>query len=217
MTLPPETQTPPIPSAGRLAKTTAFTLATAIVLLVTIVVPAEYGYDPLGTGRLLGLTRLSAPQPVAEPVAPPAGAPLAPTVQGPAAVYATAFKVDSTQFVLPPYQYIEYKYHLAKGAAMMYAWKGTAAVRHDFHGEADGTTDAPVSYEKKDASQESGVFTAPFSGIHGWYWENPGGEPITITVTSAGFYTAAMEFRSNRTRHPHVLADADAIRPTPAP
>ena len=22
----------------------------------------------------------------------------------------------------------------------------------------------------------SGSFTAPFSGIHGWYWENPGGE-----------------------------------------
>ena len=34
-----------------------------------------------------------------------------------------------------------------------------------------------------------GSFTAPFSGIHGWYWENFGTTPVTIQLMSAGFYS----------------------------
>jgi len=207
---------PPIPSRRTLATTTALAMIAAIVILVTIVLPAEYGRDPLGTGRALGLTRLSAPLTAPEPVTPAGGQKLAPVQQGPAAIYPAEFKFDIAQFELEPYQFLEYKYHLEKGAAMMYSWKGTATVIHDFHGEADGSVESPVSYEKKDTRQESGTFTAPFSGIHGWYWENPGGEPIKITISSAGFYTSALEFRSDRTRHPHQLTDLGAVSVTPA-
>jgi hypothetical protein len=210
-------ETPPVPSARALAKTTALALVVAIVILVTIILPAEYGRDPLGTGRILGLTRLSAPLRTPEPVAPPTGGTkMAPVQQGPAAIYPAAFKADSTQFVLEPYQFVEYKYHLEKGAEMVYSWKGTSTVIHDFHGEEDGTPESPVSYEKTDTNQESGAITAPFSGIHGWYLENPGGEPITITIASAGFYTSALEFRSDRTRHPHELSDAAGVPAAPA-
>ncbi len=37
--------------------------------------------------------------------------------------------------------------------------------------------------------------TAPFTGIHGWYWENAGKGDLTITLTTSGFYTAAEELR----------------------
>jgi len=217
MMMPPTgLETPPVPSARTLATTTVLALAVAIVIVVAVVLPAEYGRDPLGTGRVLGLTRRSAPLPPPVPVARPAGGErMAPVQQGPAGIYPARFKVDATQFVLEPYQFVEYKYHLEKGAAMVYSWKGTAAVIHDFHGEADGTTESPVSYEKKDTDEESGAFTAPFSGIHGWYWENPGGEAITITITSAGFYTSAVEFRPDRTRHPHDLSDPAASQGAP--
>jgi hypothetical protein len=33
-------------------------LAVAVVLLFTVVLPAEYGIDPTGVGRVLGLTRM---------------------------------------------------------------------------------------------------------------------------------------------------------------
>jgi hypothetical protein len=33
-------------------------LAVAASLLITIVLPAEYGIDPTGVGRVLGLTRM---------------------------------------------------------------------------------------------------------------------------------------------------------------
>ena len=210
-------QTPPIPSPRALARSVATALVFAVLIFVTIVLPAEYGRDPVGTGRVLGLTRMSAPLRAPEIVAPPAGSQLlVPVQQGPVAVYPAAFKLDSTQFVLGPYEFVEYKYHLQKGAAMIYSWKGTAVVMHDFHGDADGSTDSPVSYEKKDTHQESGVFTAPFAGIHGWYWENPGSDTITITLNSSGFYSSALEFRSDRSRHPHTLTDpgATSVAPT---
>ena len=98
---------------------------------------------------------------------------------------------------------------------MVYSWTSTAPVVHDFHGDEDGSIDAPVSYDKKGSNQESAEFTAPFSGIHGWYWENPGAETITITITSAGFYSSALELRSDHTRRQHELADPNAARVTP--
>lgn len=196
----------PLPSRRQLATTTAWALGVATALLVTVVLPAEYGIDPLRTGRALGLTRLAAPPAAPDVVAPPAGSALLPIVDGPIAHYPGGFKADTAQFVLGPYEFVEYKYRLEKGAAMLYSWTGTAAVIHDFHGEPEtGGENAAVSYEKKARRDASGAFTAPFSGIHGWYWENPGAETITVTLTTAGFYSSAVEIRSDRTRKTHEL------------
>ena len=43
------------PSKKKIAKATAVALAAAAVLLLTAVLPAEYGIDPFGTGKLLRL------------------------------------------------------------------------------------------------------------------------------------------------------------------
>ena len=48
------------------------------------------------------------------------------------------------------------------------------------------------------ASEASGTLTAPFSGIHGWYWENVGDQEITVTLTSAGYYNMSHEFRADQ-------------------
>ncbi len=47
-----------LPSALRLWRSTLLAAASAAVLLVTIVLPAEYAVDPTGAGRLLGLTQM---------------------------------------------------------------------------------------------------------------------------------------------------------------
>jgi len=205
MTTAPAPAPPVLPSRRKLAQTTAIAIVAAAAILVTLVLPAEYALDPLGTGRVLGLTRISAPPPrVEEPAAPPGG-PLAPIQNGPIGLYPAEYKTDSTRFVLGPYEFVEYKYHLEQGATMVFAWKSSATVLHDLHGEKDSARGEAVSFEKNERRQGTGSFTAPFTGIHGWYWENPGGDTVTVTITSAGFYTSAMEFRSDRTRHPHEL------------
>ncbi|GLK50526.1 transmembrane anchor protein [Maricaulis virginensis] len=49
-----------LPSSESLLKSTLVALLAAIVILVTIVLPAEYGIDPTRIGRVLGLTQMGA-------------------------------------------------------------------------------------------------------------------------------------------------------------
>jgi len=206
-------QAPAPPSVSRLIKTTSIALIVASVLLVTFILPAEYAIDPLGTGRRLGLTDIARP-PATAVEQPARGAPLAPTQNGPIAEYPREFKFDVFDLVLQPYEYIEYKYQMEKGATMLFAWTADADVQHDMHAErAAGATDGPPeqSFDKRVLRQATGAYTAPFAGIHGWYWENPGGEPLKIRLITSGFYTAATEIHSNRTRHPHTLRSPDSL------
>jgi hypothetical protein len=209
MTTMVDTQSPPPPSLSTLAKTTAIALVVAGILLVTIVLPAEYGIDPLGTGRRLGLTAIASPPMTTIEPAAAAGAALAPIQHGPVGLYPAEFKLDVFEVTLQPYEYIEYKYRLERGATMMYSWTASAPVIQDFHGErAGGATDsepAEATFDKANRREASGSFAAPFAGIHGWYWENPGAEPITIRLTSSGFYSAAVEIHSDHTRRTRDL------------
>jgi hypothetical protein len=71
-------------------------------------------------------------------------------------------------------------------------------VRREFHGEHDGAAPGTaVSYEKSTGTRGAGSFTAPAGGIHGWFWENTTDDPMTITLTSAGYYRWADEFRQH--------------------
>jgi hypothetical protein len=203
-----------LPTTQTLVKASAAALAVATILLVTVVFPAEYGIDPLGTGRALGLSILGG-EPAEQPVPPPHGAKVAPVQEGPFALYPTGFKVDSREIVLGPYEYVEYKYHLERGATMLFSWHASQDVMHDFHGDREGQTGsaAAQSFDSRPRRQADGSFAAPFTGIHGWYWENPGGETITVRVTTAGFYTSAHQFRFDRTRVAREVRALDTITP----
>ena len=47
-----------LPSSKQLIRSTLIAAGVAIALLITIVLPAEYGTDPSGVGNLLGLTKM---------------------------------------------------------------------------------------------------------------------------------------------------------------
>lgn len=198
-----------------LIKATTIALAVASLLLVTVVLPAEYGIDPLGTAGPLGLSALSVPAAPEEPVPPPRGTKVVPVREGPFALYPAGFKVDSRELVLGPYEYVEFKYHLEQGASMLFSWRASGDVMHDFHGDRDGQSSATAaqSYDARPRQEADGSFEAPFAGIHGWFWENPGGETITIRLTTAGFYSSAHQFRFDRTRFERDVRGLDTITP----
>jgi hypothetical protein len=203
-----------VPAARTLVKASAVALVVAVLLLITIVFPAEYGIDPLGTGEALGLSALRGGIVTEEPVAPPAGAKVIPVQEGPFALYPAEYKVDAREFVLGPYEYVEYKYHLEQGATMLFSWKANGDVIHDFHGDPEGApSNAAQSFDKRARRQADGSFVAPFTGIHGWYWENPEGETVTVRVTTSGFYTSAHEFHYDGTRQPREIRALDTITP----
>jgi hypothetical protein len=47
-----------LPTSGQLLRSTLIAVGVASGLLLTVVLPAEYGIDPIGTGRALGLTQM---------------------------------------------------------------------------------------------------------------------------------------------------------------
>jgi hypothetical protein len=49
---------PDLPSSRTLLRSTLIAFAVAVTLLVTVILPAEYGVDPTGVGRVLGLTQM---------------------------------------------------------------------------------------------------------------------------------------------------------------
>jgi hypothetical protein len=203
----------PPPPASTLAKTTLVSALAAVVILVTAVLPAEYGIDPLGVGERLGLTAIAAPSVRGEVPPAPEGAPLAPTASGPASTYPAGYRVDAVEFTIAPYEYLEYKYRLEQGAHLLYSWSANAPLIHDFHGEPQGGAEgSEESFDKADRRDGHGALSAPFAGIHGWFWENPGATPITIQLWTAGFYTSAIEIRADRSRHPHEVKAPGEIR-----
>lgn len=186
------------PSKPAILKATVIALAAALVILFTAVLPAEYGIDPLKTGAALHLTDLSRASAKAAPVAVAAAAP-APVATGVYTAQPSLYKVDTEDLSLMPREGVEIKYHMLKGAGMVYAWKATGKIRFEFHGEPDQkpNKDYYESYELDDKvgkDHSYGSFTAPSTGIHGWFWENKGDKEVRIHLTTAGFYDNAKMF-----------------------
>lgn len=103
---------------------------------------------------------------------------------------------------------------------MLFSWTSTAPVVQDFHGaraEAADDQAAEESYDKQDRQGADGMFTAPFAGIHGWYWENPNADPVTVRLTTSGFYAGAVEIRSDHTRTARTLRGPDTWTPVANP
>ena len=160
---------------AKIAFAAACAMLVAGVLLMAAILPAEYGVDPLGTGKRLGLTSLAQSNAPAAGGAPAAEAPppesLEPVRPGANTAQTIPLKQDTVSFKLGPFEGIEYKYRMEKGAGMVYSWTSTGKVRFDFHGEPQGAPKGYAeSYEMAEGQKASGSFFAPTTGIHGWFW-----------------------------------------------
>jgi hypothetical protein len=210
-----------LPTPGALLRSTAIAVAIAAVLLVAVVLPAEYGIDPTGIGRPLGLTRMgeikvalareaeadaaadaaaaaAAENPGNLSAAPaPAGAATVPGAP-PAPPLPPGAKTDTVAVLLEPGQGREFKLVMTEGAQVRYDWATDwGVVSFDLH--ADGTNAAAgstTSYARGTArAADEGVLTAAFDGLHGWFWRNRGTEPLTVTLRVVGQYQELREIR----------------------
>jgi hypothetical protein len=190
------------PAAGgdearaRIALAFGLALLVAGLALVIAVLPAEFGVDPTGLGRRLGLLALADVK-----------AQLATFEQGRGAAAGTAvvvpqdtpFRQETITFTLAPGEFVEYKYRLDKGESLLYSWRATAPVNLEFHAEPDGAPRGYAeTYDKRNGVEAaSGTLVAPFAGIHGWYWENPSDHEATVTLSGAGFFNMSHEFHKD--------------------
>jgi hypothetical protein len=181
----------------RIALAAGAALLAAGLILVMFVLPAEFAVDPLGTGARFGLLPLGVVGQQVEALETAAAA----GSGGEGALLVAQerpFQTETIEFKLAPHEGVEYKYRLDKGEALLYSWTAPISVNFEFHAEPDGgPAGYAQTYEKSSGGSQTGTLTAPFPGIHGWYWENPSDQEITVTLKSAGYYNIAHEFRSN--------------------
>ncbi len=196
-----------LPTSRQLARSTLVAALSAAVILIVVVMPAEYGIDPTGIGRVLRLTEMgrikkqlaeeaaadaAAPQANATPDPRQAAGTTAPiAVAAPPSAAATVTEEnwrDEIPFTLPPGQGIEIKLKMIKGAKAQFSWlvKG-GVVNYDTHGDGGGRS---ISYEKgRGVPSDEGVLEAAFDGNHGWFWRNRGQSEVNVILRTRGDYT----------------------------
>ena len=194
------TDHPVHPSTKSLLKATAIAIIISCVLLITIVLPAEYGVDPTGIGTRLGLNKLGEAAeekqavnevPASEEKVDAVGQPLKAVDDSMLTKHEGDYRVETMTVTLEPGTGAEIKARMKGGESFVFHWAVTGGeVASDFHGEKlNAAKDEYTSYWIDGAmSRASGSFTAPFEGRHGWYWLNRSDKPVTVTVKVTGFY-----------------------------
>ena len=162
---------------------TAGSFSLSILLLLTVILPAEFNIDPLGTGRILGLIGLSKPMTEAGR-------------QDSLYDAQTKWVDDAQQFSLGPFESIELKYRLKRDDAILFEWSSTAELVFDFHAEPDGAAKGYAkSFEKGRGLNKQGSYIARFDGIHGWFFENRNMEKVNVSLRVTGFTSEVNIFR----------------------
>jgi len=166
----------------------------ALLVLILAVLPAEFGIDVTGAGRYLGITKLHSA-----------------TVVPSHANQTEPFVSDQVSFELTPFASVEYKYVMAQGQSLVYHWQADGELVFDLHSEADGSNPEDAqSYQKGRQTQASGSYTAPYTGIHGWFWENRQDANVVVTLSSIGYMQGAIVY-GDGTSHPQPLTSWVAL------
>jgi hypothetical protein len=155
-----------------IGQTTIVAFLVAVVILIFVILPAEYNLDPTGVGEKLGLTIFNE------------NAEKKDTNQN------STEGTDSIVLTVPAGRGIEYKLSMKKFLKVSYQWETDQGDLYvDLHGEPLGdTTGYFESYAIATTSSMKGSFTAPFEGSHGWYWKNESEQDIKVQLIVKGEY-----------------------------
>jgi hypothetical protein len=185
--------THPLPTLPQLIKATGIAVIVAGAILITTVLPAEFGIDLTGLGKTMGLTSMNTAS--AEAATSPSPLTSTETLSRSTATVTVAksvapFRSDDMSLTLQPAEGAEIKASMRKGNQFVFNWAAEGGpVNFDMHGEKPNAGDKFTSYWK--AMQQTGTqgtFVAPFDGTHGWYWRNRSDKPVTVKVKVSGFY-----------------------------
>ena len=194
---------------GQLLKSLSIALLIGAVVLVTAVLPAEYGLDPLGTGELFGFSKLYQSNDLAESnetnsslnfkkikmekLGSPLSVPKPSEADNPPSEIQYRQRADTITVVVPAEKGIEYKFKSLKYGSTKYEWATDKGIVYiDFHGEVKQENPPKnvfyESYTLAYSNNIAGTLTAPFEGKHGWYFRNETNEDIAVTIRLNGQY-----------------------------
>ena len=195
-----------LPSSKKLIKSTAIAAVSAVVVLVTCVMPAEYAIDPTGMGKVLGLTKMGEiKQSLTEESENGINAEQAVnSVEQISVETSTQTAADNAQMIMPainkesisielkPGQATEVKLTMPQSASFNFDWKAVGGgLNYDTHGDP---VNAPKGFyhgygKGKNETTQQGVLKAAFDGKHGWFWRNRTENPVTVTLLVEGQFS----------------------------
>ncbi len=195
-----------LPSSKKLIKSTAIAAVSAVIVLVTCVMPAEYAIDPTGMGKVLGLTKMGEiKQSLAEESENGINAAQAVnSVEQISVETSTQTAADNAQMIMPainkesisielkPGQATEVKLTMPQSASVNFDWKAVGGgLNYDTHGDP---VNAPKGFyhgygKGKNETTQQGVLKAAFDGKHGWFWRNRTENPVTVTLLVEGQFS----------------------------
>lgn len=199
-----------LPSMGKLIKSTILAICISTILLVTVVLPAEYGIDPTGVGSAIGLLKMGeikvslaqeAEADRAKEVAEKSNSidnsmPTSESVSEEVSIQAeTNIQTDEITISLAPDEGKEIKLTMAKGSIVNYLWYTDGGkANFDSHADSKKLDIKYHNYEKGQLERSEGIMEAAFDGNHGWFWRNRTSAVLTVTLEVSGVYTDVLRF-----------------------
>ncbi|TMM53349.1 hypothetical protein FEE95_20005 [Maribacter algarum] len=214
-----ETTNQPSLSKKQLIKSVIIAAIIGAVVLVVAVLPAEYGRDLTGLGKVFGFDKLYVGQSEEENIdgtlqvvpknvkrlkleklgsGPDVVKPS--EAQSPPPEKQLEIRSDAITIVVPSGKGLEYKFKALKLGSVKYDWSTSKndIVYIDFHGEVHEENPPEQvffeSYTLAHSNNMAGTFTAPFDGKHGWYFRNRNVFDVTITLNLEGQYELLAEY-----------------------
>lgn len=177
----------------------AFLILLGSLVVAMSIAIAEFGVDPGGFGEKTGLIRLyeakfeyyllkgqnrNALRPLSSELSVPD---------------------DEWQISLGPFESIEFKYEVEQGTVILFTWLATAPLHFDMHAHPfEGGEALTESYIVDESPNFSGQYTAGFTGLHGWYWQNRKFETVMLTLRVEGKVEKSLVYQNGGviTRYP---------------
>lgn len=204
--LPSHTPKPnDLPTSKQLLKSTFIAILIAALVLIIAVLPAEYGVDPTGLGKSLGLQKMGQikAELVQESLMPVSKPPINTSKLESSKAQATqdSIKKDPSNYqnfsyTLNPGQAIEVKLKMKQGAVVKYSWNAqNGNLNFDLHGDGIQGSKNFISYKKGlGISSDQGNFIAEFDGKHGWFWRNRDKQNVSLNLEVKGEFSAFIKY-----------------------
>ncbi len=188
-----------LPSLAKLIKSTILAVCIAGVVLMTVVLPAEYGIDPTGIGNAIGLLKMGE---IKTSLAEEATSEHQTQIQADTtsipeekANTNSGSKHDVVTVNLEPNEGKEIKLTMTKGAKVEYSWRTDGGkASFDAHADSKELQIDYHSYQKGKLQKSKGVLEAAFDGNHGWFWRNRTAKTMTVTLQVNGDYGEILRY-----------------------
>ena len=184
-----------LPTSAQLLKSTIIAIIMIVILFVMVILPAEYGTDPTGVGKILGLKEMgdikmslleesqNESLQESEPFS-------IDTDSVEAEKISDTINEDVVEITIEPGKAIEIKLEMKIGDVVQYEWRTIkGGLNYNLHGDGYKGSKKSINYKKgRMVSSDSGELKAEFDGYHGWFWRNREKFSVTVILQTFGDY-----------------------------